>query len=317
MPIRTIFMATLCLVVSLLAQPATAALSVKTMNKNLASWRGHSIDQVVAQWGFPSAERKILGRYLIYWNFVGPEVATHTDFLDMSLKRKHACAFSFEINEQKVIIDTQFEGTRKYCEKALNLKGRPLDVQEAERAAKAAGTLYVEIYGCEQTRDQKRTGVSKIAIFPFGSDNSACFGRSRPTQEKIASTLRTIIQKNDSLKVNYFYYNNPAGDPLRTRTEELWGRDNSSKPNAALVYQLGQERDVEAVLMSWRPSAGTGYCTSRMPPYPIELYLMDVKSQCTLHVEGEEENLEEITKQFFSRFLNQPFQETAATAQEK
>jgi len=317
MPLRTILTAILCLVVSLSAQPAAAAWSFKTMSKNLASWHGHSIDQVVAQWGFPSAERKILGRHLVYWNFVGPDITTYSDFLDMSSKRKHGCSITFEINDQKVVIGTQFEGTRDYCGKALDLKGRPLDVQEAERAAKAAGTVYVQIDGCEQTRNQLRTGVSKIAIFPFGSEDNTCFGQNRATQEKIASTLRTVMEKNDSLKVHYSYYDNPAADPLQSRTEELWGRDNSGKPNTLLVYQLGQERDVEAVLMSWRPSAGVGYCTGRMPPYPIELYLIDIKSKCTLHVEGEEENLEETTKQFFARFLNRPFQETTATTQEK
>lgn len=39
-----------------------------TMDRIMASWQGASVDQVIAQWGYPHEERRVAGRTLLVWN---------------------------------------------------------------------------------------------------------------------------------------------------------------------------------------------------------------------------------------------------------
>lgn len=38
-----------------------------TMDGIMASWAGASVDEVIAQWGYPAGERDVAGRKLLYW----------------------------------------------------------------------------------------------------------------------------------------------------------------------------------------------------------------------------------------------------------
>jgi len=45
-----------------------------TMDRIMKSWQGEHIDQVVARWGYPNAEREFRGRKLYVWNDGGAYV---------------------------------------------------------------------------------------------------------------------------------------------------------------------------------------------------------------------------------------------------
>lgn len=251
-----------------------------------------------------------------------------------AVKYKIECTITLEVGEQNRVKGWEFArgSNLDFCVTVLNIKPsfaqlideetvklkeekarRKAAKKPAMKARKKAAIVYViRCEGCKSTTpNPQRTPVTKIAIFPFGSD-SECLGESRPKQEHIASTLRTIIQDNNSLKLAYFYYDEASGDPLRNNIDKLWVGGVSRRPYAESIFRLGQERDVDAVLMAWRPSVGPGYCSGRMPPYPIELYLIDVKSQYMLSVEGNEARLKGMTEQFFAHFLKGPAKRSAA-----
>jgi hypothetical protein len=309
------------------ARPIVAAWSFETMREHLATWHGHSIDQVIEQWGFPSDEKTIVGRQLVYWRFEGPEVTAVYGSSNWAVgnKRKHGCTITFEINKHRQIVGTKFDGTRDYCGKALRKKSRPFDVQEAElekqarrKAAEEAGIAYVEVEGCElKTPNRRKAPISKIAIFPFGTDDGSCQGIIRPGNEEIVSTLRGVIQSNDSLKITYSYDGKSSDDPVRDRMDELWEGSVSGKPNTRLVFRLAQKKGVDAVLMSWRPAVGFGYCTNRMSPFPITFYLIDVESQCTLSVQGNEKHVKELTEGIFAHYLKGPGKPERAAANKR
>jgi hypothetical protein len=152
----------------------------------------------------------------------------------------------------------------------------------------------------------------KIATFPFGSD-SKCIGESRPSDEKFASELSAIIARNDSLKLAYSYYDSRLNQPPIKKPGRLW---NGSKPNLTQVFSLGQTQGVDAVVMYWRAESSPGipYCTSRMPPFPVDVYVIDVKQRKTYAQKGSEEDVNALTKQTLSRFLAGVQSKVVATA---
>lgn len=148
---------------------------------------------------------------------------------------------------------------------------------------------------------QKRTTFTpyKIAIFPFDSDDN-CIGQSRPTDEKFASELGALITRSDSLTLAYSYYGKGLDHPAIKRPGRLW---KGSKPNLAEVSSLGVARSVDAVVMYWRPVAGIGYCTGRMPPFPVDVYVIDVGQRKTYKLNGREQNISALAEQALSRFV--------------
>lgn len=338
------------------------------------------LDAAFTRLGYPTEEKKILGKTFVIWRAEGPEVqksswtilastwssstgtsrsssaiyeptfgnkpgpvfqntiaetssrgtsATSTKGGSTSfgkgraIRYKIQCTITLEVDEQKRVKGWQFtrNSDLDYCVQMLNIKPTFAELVDQEMvkaiAAKKAGIVYVKIRGCEsKAPSQRNAPAAKIAIFPFDSDSS-CLGQNRPTQEKVASTLRTVVENNDSLRLTYSYYDKAPNDPLRNNVDEVWLGDVSKKPNVPFLYHLGRQLDVDAVLISWRPAAGVGYCTNRMPPYTIELYLIDVKSQCTLFVEGDEARLKNIAEQFFRHFLKGPAKPSAVSENKK
>lgn len=51
----------------LLVLPANAG-SKEFMKKCLDSWLGYTTNDIIAVWGYPSEERTIAGKHLLYWN---------------------------------------------------------------------------------------------------------------------------------------------------------------------------------------------------------------------------------------------------------
>jgi hypothetical protein len=149
----------------------------------------------------------------------------------------------------------------------------------------------------------------KIAIFPF--DGSTCVGRNRPSDEKFAAELGAFIERNDRLALAYSYYDQSLNQPPLEKRGRLW---KESKPNLTQVYTLGESRGVDAVVMYWRPAAGLGYCTDRMPPFPIEVYVIDVKQQKTYRIKGREKNINALAEQALSKYLSGAQSKVVATA---
>jgi hypothetical protein len=143
----------------------------------------------------------------------------------------------------------------------------------------------------------------KIAIFPFDSD-TPCIGQVRPLDEKFAVQLAALIAKKDSLTLTYSYYDKSLNQPPITGPRRFW---NGSKPNVAKVVSLGQTHGVDAVVMYWRPDSdpglGAASCGSKMPPFPVDVYVVDVKQRKMYRLKGYEKNMSALADQALSRFV--------------
>jgi len=191
-------------------------------------------------------------------------------------------------------------------QKTYSLKGREKDLSgltkqafskfiaaRPERLAAAKGQSVPR-----PTQPAPQTTPYRIAIFPF--EGTTCVGQNRPTDEKFAAELGALIAKNDSLKLAYSYYDKNLNQPPIRKPGQLWA---GSRPNVARVSSLGEAHRVDAVVMYWRPSTGIGYCTDRLPPYPIHMYIIDVTQRKTYWLKGREKNLSGLTEQTFSKFI--------------
>ncbi len=313
------------------------------------------LDAAFARLGYPTEEKRILGRTFVIWRRVGPEVkkissttlmqswgnsSTRSEFQSRtehdpsffgggtsdtigsgksssksfrrgdsstsgrSVKHKIQCTITLEVDEQKRVKGWQFErdSDLSYCETMLNIRPSFNELVDAELARFKRDKEYWKAAKEESKTAARKVeigilgncgalSISKVAIFPFGSDDNSCQGRSRGTDEQIASTIQS-----SSPLVTYSYYDNPTQNSIG----RVWADESRGSINGDIIRTVGQQIGVDAVLMAWRPSAGTGYCTSRMPPFPITLYLVDVKSQCALFAEGDESYITEIVGQLFN-----------------
>jgi hypothetical protein len=141
----------------------------------------------------------------------------------------------------------------------------------------------------------------KIAIFPF--DGTGCVGRgSRPADEKFAAQLGALITRNDAMKLAYSYYDSSLNHPPIKNRRRLW---KGSKPNLTQVVSAGETHGVDAIVMYWRPtpSVGNPDCEGHRPPFPIEVYVIDVKQRKTYRLKGRERNRSAMAEQALSKFL--------------
>lgn len=97
------FLLILCIFV-LITQPSFAE---EFMAKALNSWIGYSIDNVIASWGYPSGEKQIAGRHLLYWTnnqyqFSANQYGVYGGTV--------YCNKIFEIDKKKKVISWQYEG---------------------------------------------------------------------------------------------------------------------------------------------------------------------------------------------------------------
>ena len=163
----------------------------------------------------------------------------------------------------------------------------------------------------------KRTNSApyKIAIFPFDSDSN-CIGWGRARHEKLAAELESLIARNDSLKLVYSYYDKRLDRPPIKDVERLWPI-GSKKPNMAEAFSLAETRRADAIVMYWRsdPDAGIVYCGTKVPPFPVDVYLIDIKQRRTYKLNGHEENLSALVEETLSRFLAGAQRKLVATAQ--
>ena len=163
----------------------------------------------------------------------------------------------------------------------------------------ALGTTFPSAGLAQAVDSPTRSTPYKIAIFPFESDTD-CIGRSRPSHEKLAAELGALITRHDSLRLAYSYYDKDLNQPPIRKAGQLWA---GTRPNVARVSSLGKTHRVDAVVTYWRPAVGISYCTDRMPPYPIHVYIIDVTQRKTYWLKGREKNLSGLTEQAFSKFI--------------
>lgn len=114
----------------LLAALALAGCSTtKVMTGVMSSWEGATVDQVIAQWGYPHGELKVAGKTILYWDrnvsVAMPMMANTTATANRIGSTTYVqgtttysgggtfqggCRRMLEINPQNVVIAWQWEG---------------------------------------------------------------------------------------------------------------------------------------------------------------------------------------------------------------
>ena len=77
------------------------------MSKALNSWMGYSINDLINAWGYPSEEKKIAGRHLVYWTNNQYQI-TSTQYGIYG--GETYCNKIFEIDKNNKIISWQYKG---------------------------------------------------------------------------------------------------------------------------------------------------------------------------------------------------------------
>lgn len=132
----------LTVITSFAIPPAEAAKSSDAIKELMAPWHGRSINDVIAVWGYPTEEKKIVGRHLIRWQVsassgitsasVSPSNRDDTGTEPPQLK---GCLLTLEVDQNKQIIGSDFFGPKGPCGSWLK-KHRPADVIKTEKKAK-------------------------------------------------------------------------------------------------------------------------------------------------------------------------------------
>ena len=175
----------------------------------------------------------------------------------------------------------------------LKARGVPLSAKAAPPPVPASAPP-----GAQRTR----TTPYRIAIFPVGGFVN-CEGWTRPFAKEIASKVQALIEENDSLSLSYSHYDKSLNKPPIKKADRLWKGIVSMEPTE-MAYALGQERNIDVILMYFRPGIGDhGYCTDLMPPYPITIYLVDVRERKTYFHKGHEKDVRAMTSQVLADFI--------------
>lgn len=77
------------------------------MVKALNSWKGYSIDDVIASWGYPNNEKQIAGRNLVYWTNGQYHISGNQYYIS---GEESYCTKILEIDKNKKVISWQYEG---------------------------------------------------------------------------------------------------------------------------------------------------------------------------------------------------------------
>ena len=100
-----------------LVQTSSFAIGSKsTMEKIMNSWMGEHIDSVIAQWGYPTNEKKLAEHSLFIWDKGNVMVE---DLLGISYTQKPSCTRTFEVDSNNKIIKWNWEGVA--CPAAYHL----------------------------------------------------------------------------------------------------------------------------------------------------------------------------------------------------
>lgn len=85
--------------ITLLSLALAGCASGGAMTGIMSSWRGASLDQAVAQWGYPIEERNVAGKRLVVWGGAAQSVGTVWQ-----------CTRILEVDGANTVVGWQWEG---------------------------------------------------------------------------------------------------------------------------------------------------------------------------------------------------------------
>ena len=86
----------------------TSANAEKFMDKALNTWIGYTLEDAINVWGYPTKEKIIAEKHLIYWTYREESIRHYSYY--SSYGEKLYCSRVFEINNNKQIIGAKHEG---------------------------------------------------------------------------------------------------------------------------------------------------------------------------------------------------------------
>lgn len=121
--------------------------------------------------------------------------------------------------------------------------------------------------------------------------------------DRVIDSLHATVQREPALMLAYSHYDDAYNEPLIKNPDSLWTA--SAKPNPGLVYTLGRERQLDAVVMCWMKFEGVPH--SAWPGWgdelSLKLYVIDVKQNKVYRRSGTSQDVRKITKKVFAQFL--------------
>ena len=86
---------------------ALSANAQEFMSRALNSWLGYPIDVVINYWGYPTEQKQMTGRDLVYWINSRNYYSTNQYGI---YPQSSYCNKIFEINDDRTIVSWQYEG---------------------------------------------------------------------------------------------------------------------------------------------------------------------------------------------------------------
>lgn len=179
-------------------------------------------------------------------------------------------------------------------EPAVTRAEEPL--KRSEKSANEGGTKDKDIPSVAYAISSE---TYKIAVFPAGGH----FGhKKRPN--RIADILHASIQTDSALSLSYSYYDELFNDPPIHDPARLWvGSINSKEPNVELVYTMGQERNVDGIVMYAAGRTRSRAVETFGEPIPVNFYMIDVDRRQVYRRKGTHLDVKKMTKEVFADFI--------------
>lgn len=97
--------------------------SSEFMKYAMSSWVGYSIDDVMIQWGYPSEERTIAGKKLVYWNrkWTSYVQQSSSDHYNSGYYKEYYCNRILEVDDKNIVTGWQWEGNG--CPSRISSRG--------------------------------------------------------------------------------------------------------------------------------------------------------------------------------------------------
>lgn len=99
----------ICIFISILT---TGCGTSDFMPAAMNSWLGYSLNDVIAQWGYPTDEKNIVDKHLVYWSrkWMSYVQQGSSDHYNNGYYKEYFCTRILEIDKDKKIIGWQWEG---------------------------------------------------------------------------------------------------------------------------------------------------------------------------------------------------------------
>ena len=108
----------------------------------------------------------------------------------------------------------------------------------------ALGTTFPSAGLAQAVDPPTRSAGYRVGIFPCEGE----FGHAGTEWDRVINYLHATVQREPALMLAYSPYDAAYSEPPIRKPERLW---TGTKPDLGLVYALGRERQVDAVVMCW------------------------------------------------------------------